>query len=301
LNAANLSLSGIYPAFLTPLGADGNISEETAVKWLRILLEAGVDGVYLGGSTGEGMYMSEEQRKRLLMCILSAMPGEKKTLVHVGSADIDSALRLARHAAQAGADAISSLPPAGDAATVFRYYERLAGESSLPVIVYYFPEIAPHAFPEQADLRRVCELDGVVGVKFTDYNLFLLQQLVEAELLVFNGRDEVLVAGLLMGASGGIGSTYNLMPGYVVDLARAAGTGDWKQARDLQSRVNHILQVMLRYPYLPALKSACGHRSGLEFGGVLDGSAFHDDGEEAQFLQELDACSSSLEQTAAFE
>ena len=123
-------------------------------------------------------------------------------LVHVGTGEIEFTLTLSAHAARVGAHAVSSLPPKGDFRAVYSFYERLAKESTLPLILYYFPQLCPDAFPSEADLFEVCELPNVLGVKFTDYNLFLLQQLVERGLTVYNGRDEIYAAGLLMGASG---------------------------------------------------------------------------------------------------
>jgi N-acetylneuraminate lyase len=244
----------------------------------------------VGGSTGEGLQLSEEQRKRLLECVAGATPPGKKIIAHVGAIDEPSAFRLAAHAAENGADAISSLPPMGAWEEVSRYYRRLAKETTLPLLVYYFPEIRPAAFPCDKHLKSLCEEDGIAGVKFTDYNLFLLEQLAESGIVVYNGRDEVLAAGLLLGAGGGIGSTYNLLPALVTGIARAAKTDNWPEARRLQRQVNRILRVMLKYPYLPALKSACRHLFGLRLGGVLSGPWFRDAAEEATFLRELDDC-----------
>ena len=283
-------LMGIYPALLTGLQANGDLAEAATVGWLETLFRTGIDGVYVGGSTGEGMRLSEEQRKRLLTCIVGATPPGKKVIVQVGAAEKESAFRLAAHAAENGADAISSLPPPGGWEEVSAYYKRLAEQIALPLVIYYFPEITPAAFPTEQHLRRLCDMEGVAGVKFTDYNLFLLQQLAEMGIVAYNGRDEVLAAGLLMGASGGIGSTYNLLPTCITGIARAAEVGNWREAQRLQVRVNRILQVMLKYPYLPALKSACRHLFGLDLGGVLDGSRFRDVAEEASFLKELEDC-----------
>lgn len=265
-------IHGIFPAFLTPLTPDGEVAEDLASRYLLQLCEAGVDGVYLGGSTGEGLKLGSRRRMHLLETLMPALPQGKKMLVHVGTGDIESTLELSAHAERCGAHAISSLPPQGDSREVYQFYERLAKESSLPLILYYFPSLSPQAFPGEADLFAVCELPNVLGVKFTDYNLFLLQHLVERGLTVYNGRDEVFGAGLLMGASGGIGSTFGILPREAAGIAQAAKNQDWAGVQRLQMRLNTALSVWLDYPYLAALKRACFQWYGLDFGPVLGDS-----------------------------
>ena len=269
MNAPNHSLRGTFPALLTPLTSDCEIAEAVAVRYLTALCAAGVDGVYLGGSTGEGLLLDARRRMHLLETLMQALPQGKKMLVHVGTGEIESTLALSAHAARFGAHAVSSLPPRGNSRTVYTFYERLARESALPLILYYFPQVAPEAFPSESDLFEVCDLPNVFGVKFTDYNLFLLQQLVERGLTVYNGRDEVYGAGLLMGASGGIGSTFGVLPQEALAIATAAQNRDWAAVQSSQNRLNSALRTWLQYPYLPALKLTCNQWFGLDLGPVL--------------------------------
>lgn len=269
MNTPTDSLRGTFPAFLTPLSSNGEIDDVIAVRYLTALCAAGVDGVYLGGSTGEGMLLGTRRRMHLLETLMEALPQGKKMLVHVGTGEIESTLVLSAHAAAVGAHAVSSLPPQGDSRIVYSFYERLAKESALPLILYYFPQLSPDAFPTESDLFKVCDLPNVFGVKFTDYNLFLLQRLVERGLTVYNGRDEVYGAGLLMGASGGIGSTFGVLPHEAVAIARAAKNQDWEAVKQSQLRLNIALQTWLQYPYLAALKLTCNQWLGLDMGPVL--------------------------------
>jgi N-acetylneuraminate lyase len=280
------SLSGIYPAIITPLTSDGELSADVLVKLLGRLVAAGVDGVYAGGSTGEGMRMSLASREALVDCLMSNLPRDKRLLVHVGAARVEDAIRLAAHAAKAGAHAVSSLPPQGTFAQVREYYRHLAERSPLPLIIYYFPEACPGAFESTDDLEEISALPQVIGVKFTDYNLYLLERLENLGKLVYNGRDEVLAAGLLMGAEGGIGSTYNLIPELYVALYRHAKRGEWEQARRLQRAANQLLAVLLKYPFLPAIKAGLGS-FGLACGPTLNGERFESAAQQQQFLSEL--------------
>jgi N-acetylneuraminate lyase len=214
------------------------------------------------------------------------MPG-KKLIVHVGASTLDDTLLLTNHAANHGAAAISSLPPAGESSNIYSYYQKLAAESPLPLILYYFPKAAPAAFQDPQELLDICDLPNVLGVKFTDFNFYLLQRLVKRGNLLFNGYDEALAAGLLMGAQGGIGSTYNVMPQVYLKIFRAAQKGDWETARTWQSHANSVLDILLRYPFFPALRAAMAHR-GFDCGPLLSGEQFTSNAQRNAFLEEMD-------------
>lgn len=285
---AHASFHGIFPAIVTPLDDNRQVDTANLEKLLSRLVQAGVHGVYAAGSTGEGMRMALPARKALIECLAKHLPADRKLLVHVGAENIEEALQLADHAAKHGAHAISSLPPRGTFAEVLAFYRRLAEASSLPLIPYYFPEVAPDAFSNPENLFEICSLPNVSSVKFTDFNLFLLEQLTRRGISVFNGRDEVLAAGLLMGASGGIGSTYNLVPSLYVALYRHAQRGEWERARRLQIAANALIAVLLRYPFMAALKAALAVQ-GIECGVALNGQSFESKEQRDRFLRELDS------------
>jgi N-acetylneuraminate lyase len=271
---------------ITPLTADNQVSTTVAEKLLARLCAAGVDGVYVAGSTGEGLLLSLHSRELLVECLMRNLPRGRKLLVQVGANSVEDALHLAEHAAKAGAHAISSLPPEGSFSEVRDYYKRLAAHSDLPLILYYFPQVRPNAFRNPEELEEICMVPNVAAVKFTDYNLFLMKQLTMHGTLIYNGRDEILAAGLLMGAAGGIGSTYNLAPRLYVELYKHAIRGEWKEVRHLQEEVHKLVSVLIKYPLLPAIKEAL-RSTGLECGAALNGQRFNGEVELKQFLAEL--------------
>jgi N-acetylneuraminate lyase len=281
------SFSGIYPAFLTPLDDNRRFVPKVAEALLQHLLSAGVDGTYVAGSTGEGVRLPLQERKLLVETLMPALPEGKKIIVHVGAKRVEDAIALAQHAAEQGAHAVSSLPSLGDAQHVYDYYETLAKESALPLILYYFPKANPEALLNPQELLNICDLPNVLGVKFTDFNVYLLQRLVKRGKLVFNGYDEALAAGLLMGAQGGIGSTYNVMPQVYVEIFRAAQRGDWETVRTWQSRSNAVLDILLKYPFFPALRAVMQHR-GFDCGPLLSGEDFTSSAQRKQLIEELD-------------
>jgi N-acetylneuraminate lyase len=114
----------------------------------------------------------------------------------------------------------------------------------------------------------LCALPNVLGVKFTDFDLFRMSLLRRPERCIFNGRDEVVVAGLLMGADGGIGTFYNLVPELFVQIYAAAVAGRWEEARLAQLRVNVLIRIAVRFPLFPAVKQILAW-SGLDCGTCL--------------------------------
>ena len=106
------------------------------------------------------------------------------------------------------------------------------------------------------------------GVKFTDFDLFRMSLLRRPERCIFNGRDEVVVSGLLLGADGGIGTFYNLVPELFVQIYTAAVAGRWEEARLAQLRVNVLIRIAMRFPLFPAVKQILAW-SGLDCGTCL--------------------------------
>lgn len=262
-----MRLRGILPAVVTPFNEELEFDEAAFASLLDHVYGAGVDGIYVGGQTGEGLLQNSEQRKRIAEAAVRHSPSGKHIIVHVGAPATATAVDLARHAAGVGATAISSLPPVGaySFAEIRDYYASVAAATDLPFLVYYYP--AGSGAPSSLDqVRTLCSLPNVVGMKFTDMDLYKLASLKRSICTIFNGYDEILVAGLLMGADGGIGSFYNVAPHLFVELYQAARRGDWARAKAKQDEVNEIIAIGLRYPLHSAVKAMlawlgldCGH------------------------------------------
>jgi N-acetylneuraminate lyase len=285
-----MMMRGILPAAVTPLDENGKFLPAALERLLARLYGAGVHGVYLCGSTGEGMLQPPEQRQAIVETAMACTPRDRTVMVHVGAASLQEALALSAHAARAGAHAISSLPPTSaqfSFADLRRYYEALAGGSDLPLVVYYFPDVAP-AIDTAEQLEALCDLPNVIGVKFTDFDLFRMANLARPGRVLFNGRDEVLAAGLLMGAGGGIGTFYNLLPELFVDIYDAAAAGRWEEARAAQRRVNTVIRIALAFPLFPAVKQMLAW-SGLDCGLCLPPRAGLDAAQQDRLREALTA------------
>jgi N-acetylneuraminate lyase len=254
-----MNLHGILPALITPFDAECRVNGESLEMLLERLYAAGAHGVYACGQTGEGLLQTVEQRKTVAEVVMANSPKEKQVVIHVGAQRPAEAFELARHASKIGATAVSSLPFAG--AYSFEearaYYRKLAASVDIPVLVYFFPEVCP-AVRGAEQVIELTQIPNVAGVKFTDFNLYGLATIKETGAVVFNGRDEVLAAGLLMGADGGVGSFYNLVPGLFVELYDLACRNEWQQARAVQRKINELIRITLKFPLLPAMKQMLG-------------------------------------------
>ena len=283
-------MHGILPATVTPFDEAGRFAPAVFGRLLERLYRAGVHGIYVCGSTGEGMLQSREQRQAVVETAMACTPRDRTVIVHVGAASVDEAVALAAHAAKAGAHAISSLPPSSGQFSfpdLRRYYEALAGATDLPLLVYYFPDVAP-AISTAEQLEALCALPNVIGVKFTDFDLFRMANLAQPGRCLFNGRDEVLAAGLLMGADGGIGTFYNLLPELFVEIYDAATSGRWDAATTAQGRVNTLIRIALGFPLFPAVKQMLAW-SGLDCGACLPPRARLDQEQQDRLREALTA------------
>jgi N-acetylneuraminate lyase len=248
-------LNGIIPATVTPFDEDERFVPAVYEMLLARLYETGVDGVYVCGGTGEGLLQTVEQRKQVAETAVRHSPRGKQVIVHVGSHRTADAVELARHAGKIGATAVSALPPLGgySFAEVRGYYEAIAAATSVPLLVYFFPDSYPGVHTAQQVLE-LCTIPNVAGLKYTDFDLYRLNGIKQSGAVVFNGRDEVIAAGLLSGADGGIGTFYNVIPELFVECYRLAQAGDWAGANRVQEQINVILRITLEFPCFPAIK-----------------------------------------------
>ena len=294
----NMTLRGVLPALVTPLDSDERFVARSMEQLLERVYSAGSDGVYVCGQTGEGLLLPKETRKQAAEVAIRNSPPGKLAIVHVGAASTAEAVELSRHAARAGAHAVSSLPPSNafTFVEVRAYYEAIAAASNLPVLVYYYPEVSRSASTMQ-EIESLCSIPNVVGLKFTDFDFYRLSLISRAGHVIFNGRDEAFACGVLMGAHGGIGSFYNLVPEMFVQVWRAGLEGDFATARRVQDQINDLIHVILRFPMLPAIKTLLTW-SGIDCGPAVAPRRALTNDEERQLRAAVTAIGFELNETS---
>lgn len=258
-------LSGVFAALLTPLSEGASVDTRALCALAEFLLGHGIHGFYLCGSTGEGLLLSERERHLVVETVIRQVRGRVPVVVHVGALATATCEGLATHARQAGADAVAAIPPfyyAVGRPGILAHYRRIAAAAGFPVYVYNIPNATQVSIG--ADL--VCELmdDGAVcGVKYTSYDQLGFREIIETcgpHLNVMAGPDEMLLPFLIMGAHGGIGTTYNLAPEFFVSLYQAWQGGDMARARDIQYQIDRLILAIRDFGVVPAVKAAMSLR-----------------------------------------
>lgn len=261
---------GICAALLTPYDTLGKINHAALKKQVRWLIEQGIDGFYVCGSTGEAFLLSTDERKAILDTVCEANNGEKLVIAHVGQISTEHAMDLSRHAKSAGADAISSIAPfyyKFSNEEIKQYYFDLMECVQMPFFIYNFPAFSGFSLtPELLD--EMCKCPYVAGVKFTASDFFQLERMKHAhsDLTVWNGYDEMLLSGLSAGADGGIGSTYNVLCPGVRGIYDSFKAGDSGKALKYQHIVNDMIRVIGKFGVFPSVKAILGFE-GMDFGG----------------------------------
>ena len=245
-------LKGIYPAIVTPFDRQGAYDAVAMRRMVRHQLAAKVHGFYVCGGTGEGMLLTVEERKAALETVLDEVGGRAGVIAHVGAFQTPDTMILARHACGVGADAIAAIPPAyfylPDELGIIQYYTALSDASSLPILAYNIPHRTGVKMSVEL-LDQLLELPNIVGMKESSGDLYYLSQFFVGgrKPLVFQGEDGATLAGLLMGACGGIGGSYSIMPHLFVKLWDAFQAKEMDAAAQIQLRINELINAVAGY------------------------------------------------------
>ncbi len=262
------NFKGIFTALLTPFDKENKINEKALEQLIKYNVKNGVTGFYVGGSTGEAFLTSTNERKQVLDIVKACAP-DHTLIAHIGSVNEGEALELGKHAKKLGYDAVSSVAPFYYKFTfdeIKNYYFRLAETSELPMLVYHFPAFSGvnMGVPE---MREFLTKDNFMGIKYTSNDFFTLEQCKTAfpDKLVYNGFDEMFLAGLSMGADGGIGSTYNIMADKYIKIKELFDANKIEEAQAIQKEANRITAIICKIGVMQAEKEIV-NQLGIDFG-----------------------------------
>ncbi|MFD0961253.1 dihydrodipicolinate synthase family protein [Paenibacillus chungangensis] len=249
------TFEGIYVAMYSAYDDKGEVDAERVKQLARYYVGKGLRGLYVGGSSGEGMLQTAEERKLVLEAVLEEVRGELKVIVHVGANSTRESVELSRHAELHGADAISAVPAIYyrlSEAAVENHWQQMIDSSRLPFIIYNIPQTTGFQLSPKL-VQKLAAQPKVIGVKMSGESTFDLQQYKVAggdDFLVFNGPDEQFLAGRIMGADGGIGGTYGIMPELFCKLNEWYEANRVAEAQELQYEINAVIKRLLTYPSL---------------------------------------------------
>lgn len=262
------NFKGVFTAQLTPFDKNNKINDSALEKLIKYNIEMGVSGFYVGGSTAEAFHMTADERKYLLEAV-RAFAKDKTIIAHIGSLNETESIDLAKHAEKVGADAISSVAPFYYKMTfseIKDYYFGVAESVDIPMFVYNFP-MNTGVTMTMKEFDQFFENDKFLGFKHTSSDFFTLERVKAKypEKIALNGFDEMFLGGIVMGADGGIGSTYNFMANKFVKIMELVKDGKIAEAREIQHDINKVVETLFSIELLPAQKEVL-NQLGFDFG-----------------------------------
>jgi N-acetylneuraminate lyase len=272
-------IKGLVAATLTPLSPDGEVRTAPLARYAEHLAQTGVAGVFVNGTTGEGLSLTIEERQRVAEAwrgVIAEGGLPLKLIVHVGHLCLKDAREMAGHAERVGADAIAAIPPCyikpKTVEEAADWCARIAEAAPrTPFLYYHIPVLTGVALPMAAFLPVAAErIPTFAGLKFTNEDLADLRETLAAaagRYSVLFGRDEILLSALRVGATGAVGSTYNVAAPLYRRVMAADAAGDEAGAEREQQRSAAFIGVMLRCGVIPAAKSVMA-TFGVECGPV---------------------------------
>ncbi len=261
--------TGVWPALVTPFDAKGRVNLDAIQRLVEALIEAGVDGFYTCGATGEGLLLSPAERKQVMAAVVAQSAGRVPVIAHVGALTTAEAVDLATHAAAHGAAAVAAIPPSFytvDIEGLRDYYRAIAeAADALPLYIYYLP--ARTGVTMTVDVvRDLMGIEQLRGVKFTSSDLYLMERLLQLGINILSGPDEMFLACLATGAHGAIGTTVNILPHRFAALYAAFNADDRVRARQLQGEINAVITALVATGNLVGATKAVLQMQGIDCG-----------------------------------
>ena len=266
---------GVFPAFYACYEDDGSVSPARTRALAKYLLEKGVKGLYVGGSSGECIYQSVAERKVILENVMAEVGGKMTIIAHVACNNTADSQELARHAESLGVDAIASIPPIYfhlPPYGIADYWNDIsAAAPNTDFIIYNIPHLAGVSLTIPL-LREMKKNPRVIGVKNSSMPTQDIQMWKDEggpDFVVMNGPDEQFISGLAMGATGGIGGTYAVMPELYLKVMDLYQAGEMKLAAEIQNEICRIIYKMCSaHGNLYAVMKAVLKKHGMDVGSV---------------------------------
>ena len=235
---------GVFPALYACYDDKGQVSSEQVKAFTQYLMDKGVHGLYVGGSSGECIYQSKEDRKQTLEAVMEVAKGKIVIIAHVACNNTQDSRELAAHAESLGVDAIASIPPIyfhlPDYAIAKYWNDISEAAPNTDFIIYNIPQLAGVSLTVKL-LQEMKKNPRVIGVKNSSMPVQDIQMFRDQDVIVFNGPDEQFLSRLAAGAIGGIGGTYAAMPELFLKVRELFLEGRMEEARVIQNDICRII------------------------------------------------------------
>lgn len=267
---------GVIPAFYACYDENNEVSPAGVRALARHLVKKGVKGLYVGGSSGECIYLEKEERMVTLENVMAEVKGECTIIAHVGCNNTRESMELAAHAESLGVDAIASIPPIYfhlPEYAIAQYWNDISSAApNTDFVIYNIPQLAgvaltPSLFEEMRKNPRVI---GVKNSSMPTQDIDTFVRIGGERCVVFNGPDEQFISGRAIGAGGGIGGTYGAMPELFLKMDALLREGRYEEAAPIQHEVNAIISALCacRGNMYAVIKAVLKINEGLNLGSV---------------------------------
>jgi 4-hydroxy-2-oxoglutarate aldolase len=275
-----VDLSGVMPPIPTPFDPRGEIAYQRLVENLERWNGYGLTGYVVLGSNGEAVYLTEQEKLRVLETARETIPGDKTLVVGTGCESTRETIALTQQAAEIGADVALLVTPhffSGKMTpeSLVRYYQAVAEAAPIPVVMYNVPKFT-HVDMDADTIARLAQHPNVVGIKDSGGNVAKIADVVRMvgpDFQVLAGSAGFFLAALAVGAVGGVMALANVAPQQSIDIYHLFQEGRWKEAAELQRRmvpVNAAVTARFGIAGLKAALDTLGYYGGPVRAPLLD-------------------------------
>ena len=239
---------GCGTALVTPFRKDLSLDEDAMRRLVRRQIAGGVNFLVPCGTTGESPTLSHEEHLRVVAITLEEAKGKVPVLAGAGGYDTRTVIEMAHEAERMGADGILSVTPYYNKPTqegLYHHFKAIASAISAPIILYNVPP-RTNVNIDPATLRRLSEIENIIGVKEASGNISQITQVIQQtreDFLVLSGDDALTLPIAAMGGRGVISVASNVIPAYMTQLARLCLEGNFEEARLMQRKWLPLLEV----------------------------------------------------------
>ena len=267
-------IKGVITPTVTPFDDAGEVNLDAIKPMIDFLIGHGIKGIYPLGTTGEGVLLSNEERKRVAEATVKAVDGAVPVIVHTGAITTRDTIALTRHAQDVGADAVAVITPyyfqlSDDA--LEQHFSAIADSTpNLPIYLYKFPDVTGNTISLELMTRLANKHENIVGLKDSSgdlLTLFATNHLHNGQFNTAMGPDELIVGGMAMGIEASVSGHSNLVPEIIVGICSAMADNNLEEALRYQHTLNAIRNVLRAGDWLPLVKGLMIER-GLPVGGV---------------------------------
>lgn len=255
-------IKGVIPPLPTLTDAEGNLDKQAMGSLLDRVINAGVHGVLALGTCGEFYALRRETRQETAEFVVNHVKGRVPVILGIGGTCIDDVLYFGQHAARCGADAVLVINPYYaplSAESLFHFYQTVAENLALPIMIYNFPQLTGHSISADMVRRLAQQFPSIIGIKDTINNISHIRELMNQvkphrpDFLIFAGYDEYLLDTLILGGDGGFPASANFAPDVTVKLYEHFCAENYstvfQQQRDL-SRLAQLFSINAPLPDL---------------------------------------------------